>query len=105
MSAPTAKPRKVGMGFRLLTADEVTDSTQFETSFDVGPDSRPRTAITTEKGYDSHDNRAAARARGITPVIPRRENSKSRGRFSPNGSINCVRVLNRPSACSSGSNA
>jgi len=30
----------------------------------------------TDKGYDSQANRAAALARGITPVIPRRENSK-----------------------------
>jgi len=37
----------------------------------------------TDKGYDSRDNRKAARARGITPVIPRRENSKERGRFFP----------------------
>jgi transposase len=37
----------------------------------------------TDKGYDSQSNRAAARARGITPVIPRRENSKERGRFFP----------------------
>jgi hypothetical protein len=28
-------------------------------------------------------NRVAALARGITPVIPRRENSKQRGRFFP----------------------
>jgi hypothetical protein len=37
----------------------------------------------TDKGYDSQTNRAAALARGITPVIPRRENSKQRGRFFP----------------------
>jgi hypothetical protein len=37
----------------------------------------------TDKGYDSEANRVAARARGITPVIPRRENSKQRGRFFP----------------------
>ncbi len=37
----------------------------------------------TDKGYDSQSNRAAALARGITPVIPRRENSKQRGRFFP----------------------
>jgi transposase len=37
----------------------------------------------TDKGYDSQANRDAARARGITPVIPRRENSKQRGRFFP----------------------
>lgn len=37
----------------------------------------------TDKGYDSRGNRAAARVRGITPVIPRRENSKERDRFFP----------------------
>jgi transposase len=37
----------------------------------------------TDKGYDSRGNRAAARARGITPVIPRKANSKERGRFFP----------------------
>ena len=65
-----------------LTGGEASDSTQFETSLDIGPDIRPRIAI-TDKGYDSQANRAAALARGITPVIPRRENSKQRGRFFP----------------------
>ena len=37
----------------------------------------------TDKGYDSDANRVAALARGITPVIPRRGNSKQRGRFFP----------------------
>ena len=37
----------------------------------------------TDKGYDSDANRVAALARGITPVIPRRRNSKQRGRFFP----------------------
>ena len=37
----------------------------------------------TDKGYDSRTNREAAHARGITPVIPRRETSKERGRFFP----------------------
>ena len=65
-----------------LTGGEASDSTQFETSLDIGPDIRPRIAM-TDKGYDSEANRAAALARGITPVIPRRENSKQRGRFFP----------------------
>lgn len=65
-----------------LTGGEVSDSTQFETSLDIGPDMCPRIAM-TDKGYDSASNRAAARTRGITPVIPRRENSKQRGRFFP----------------------
>ena len=65
-----------------LTGGEASDSTQFETSLDIGPDIRPRVAM-TDKGYDSQTNRAAALARGITPIIPRRENSKQRGRFFP----------------------
>ena len=65
-----------------LTGGEASDSTEFETSLDIGPDIRPRVAITDE-GYDSQTNRAAALVRGITPVIPRRENSKQRGRFFP----------------------
>ncbi len=65
-----------------LTGGEASDSTQFETSPDIGPDIRPRIAI-TDKGYDSQANRAAACDRGITLVIPRRENSKQTGRFFP----------------------
>ena len=65
-----------------LTGGEVSDTTQFEISLDLGPDITPRVAI-TDKGYDSRPNREAARARGVTPVIPRRENSKERGRFFP----------------------
>src|SRR5689334_15718000 len=65
-----------------LTGGEASDSTEFETSLDIGPDIRPRIAV-ADKGYDSAANRAAALARGITPVIPRRENSKQRGRFFP----------------------
>ena len=38
--------------------------------------------IFVRTGY-SHANRAAALARGITPVIPRHDNSKERGRFFP----------------------
>ena len=65
-----------------LTGGEAGDSTEFEISLDLGPDIRPRIAV-TDKGYDSRSNRAAARQRGITPVIPRRDNSKERGRFFP----------------------
>jgi transposase len=39
--------------------------------------------VITDKGYDSRTNRATARARGITPVIPRKANSTERGRFVP----------------------
>jgi transposase len=36
-----------------------------------------RVAI-TDKGYDGRSNRAAARTRGITSMIPRKANSKQR---------------------------
>jgi transposase len=65
-----------------LTGGEVSDTTQFKTSLDLGPDITPRVAI-TDKGYDSRANRAAARARGVTPIIPRKANSKDRSRFFP----------------------
>jgi transposase len=65
-----------------LTSGQASDSTEFETSLNIGPDIHPRIAM-TDKGYDRQANRAAARARGTTPVIPRRENSKQRGRFFP----------------------
>ena len=42
-----------------LTGGEASDSTQFETSLDIGPDIRPRIAV-TDKGYDSDANRDAA---------------------------------------------
>jgi transposase, IS4 family len=48
-----------------LTPGEASDSTEFETSLDIGPDIRPRIAM-TDKGYDSHANRAAA-APGASP--------------------------------------
>ncbi len=65
-----------------LTGGEVSDSTQFETSLDIGPDIKPRAAL-TDKGYDSKANRAACRKRGIVPVIPHRANTKDRLRFFP----------------------
>jgi len=65
-----------------LTGGEVSDTTQLEISLDIGPDVRPRAAI-TDKGYDSKANRAACRARGIVPIIPYRENNKNRPKFFP----------------------
>ncbi len=65
-----------------LTGGEASDSTQFATSLDLGPDIRPRVVV-TDKGYDSQADRAAARARGVTPVIPRRENSRQSERLFP----------------------
>ena len=48
-----------------LTGGEASDSTQFETSLDIGPDIRPRIAM-TDKGYDSDANRLA-RVRVASP--------------------------------------
>jgi len=48
-----------------LTGGKAGDSTQFETSLDIGPDIRPRIAV-MDKDYDSQANRAAARARQHT---------------------------------------
>ena len=82
VQTPPARPGLQRSGVCGPTKIPASDGTQFETSLDIGPDIRPRIAM-TDKGYDSHANRAAALARGITPVIPRRENSKQRGRFFP----------------------
>ena len=65
-----------------LTANEASDSRQFETLLDIGPDVTPRGVI-TDKGYDAATNRAAARSRGIAPVIPYRSNIKDRPKFFP----------------------
>jgi transposase len=67
-----------------LTGGEVSDTTQLETSLDIGPDIKPRAAI-ADKGSDSAANRAACRRRGIVPVIPYRSNSKTRPRFVRKG--------------------
>ena len=66
-----------------LAGGKASDDIQFETSLGIGPDIHPRIAV-TDKGYISEANRDAVRARGITPVIPRRKNSKHRGRLFPN---------------------
>ena len=87
-----------------LTGGEASDSTQFETSLDIGPDIHPRIAM-TDKGYDSQANRAAALRRGTTPVIPRRENSKQKDASFRNASIGSGRASNRQLASLSGSNA
>jgi transposase len=65
-----------------LTGGEASDCTQLETSLDIGPDIKPRAAI-TDKGYDSAASRAACRRRGIIPVIPHRSNARNRPSFFP----------------------
>jgi len=47
---------------------------------DIGPDITPRAGI-ADKGYSSKANRAAARKRGIAPVIPHKANEKDQPAF------------------------
>ena len=63
-----------------LTGGEAADAPHFETLLDIGPDIQPRAAI-CDKGYASEANRAAARARGIAPVIPHKSNEKDKPKF------------------------
>lgn len=64
-----------------LTGGEAADAPHFETLLDIGPDIQPRVAI-CDKGYVSKANRAAARARGVAPVIPHKSNEKDKPKFS-----------------------
>ena len=66
----------------LLTGGEASDSRQFETLLDIGPDIAPRAAL-ADKGYDAKSNRAAARERGICPAIPYRSTTKNKPSFFP----------------------
>jgi transposase len=65
-----------------LTGGEASDSRNFETLLDIGPDINPRAAL-GDKGYDSKSNRDAARQRGICPAIPYRSNTKAVPAFFP----------------------
>jgi transposase len=65
-----------------LTGGEASDSRNFETLLDTGPDINPRAAL-GDKGYDSKSNREAARQRGICPAIPYRSNAKDMPVFFP----------------------
>jgi transposase len=47
-----------------LTGNEASDSRQFETLLDIGPEVTPR-GVVGDKGYDAHANREAARARHL----------------------------------------
>jgi DDE family transposase len=47
-----------------LTGGEASDSRNFETLLDIGPDVTPRVAL-GDKGYDSKSNREAARPTGF----------------------------------------
>lgn len=60
----------------LLTGGQAHDGPFLPPLLDIGPDTFPRAAI-ADKGYDSKVNRAAARERGVCPVIPYRKNTKN----------------------------
>lgn len=63
-----------------LTGGEKGDAPHFSILLDIGPDIAPRAAI-GDKGYASKANRAAARAKGIAPVIPYKANEKDKPAF------------------------
>ncbi|PQZ25421.1 hypothetical protein CQZ93_15105 [Ochrobactrum vermis] len=63
------------LGFE-LTGGEASDSKQFESLMDTGPQVRHR-AIIADKGYDSDVNREIARKAGAIPVIPYRSNRRN----------------------------
>ena len=87
-----------------LTGGEASDSTQFETSLDIGPNIRPRIAM-TDKGYDSEANRARhSRAASIRLSRAAKTPSSEDASFR-NASTNFVRASNRQSASSSASSA
>ena len=66
-----------------LTGGEASDSRNFETLLDIGPDINPRAAL-GDKRYDSKSNRQAARQRGICPAIRIDPTPKTCPRFSEN---------------------
>ena len=63
-----------------MTGGQVADTTRFETLLNIRPDITPRAAL-GDKGYSSKANRAAARTRGIAPVIPHKANEKNAPAF------------------------
>jgi hypothetical protein len=64
-----------------LSGAEGSDSCNFETLLDIGPDINPHAAL-GDKGYDSKSNRDAARQRAICLEIPYRKRSTRRGHES-----------------------
>ena len=66
----------------LLTGGQASDSPQFPSLLDIGPDIYPRAAL-ADKGYDSKANRQAACTHGVCPAIPYRSNVKNQPKFFP----------------------
>ena len=65
-----------------LTGGEAHDGPCFEILLDLGPGIVPR-AVITDKAYDAKANRAAARKRGVCPVIPYRSRTIAKPAFFP----------------------
>lgn len=65
-----------------LTGGEKGDAPHFEILLGLGPDIDPRAGV-ADKGYASKANRAAARRRGIIPIIPAKANEKHKPNFFP----------------------
>lgn len=65
-----------------LTGNEASDTKQFETLIEIGPEVTPR-GIIADKGYDAKANRDMARERGIVPIIPYRKNAKIANKKMP----------------------
>jgi len=61
---------------------EAGDSPHFEILLDLGPEITPRAGV-GDKGYDGQRNRAAARKRGICPVIPYKSTTRKPPGFFP----------------------
>jgi hypothetical protein len=79
--AGASRPRSTS---RLIWTDgRWRNSPQFAILLDLGPDITPRAAV-GDKGYGAKANRAAARDRGICPVIPFKASAKNRPAFFPN---------------------
>ena len=65
-----------------LIGGEASDSGNFDSVIDIGPDLNPHAAL-GDKGYDFNSNRDAACQRGICPAIPYRSNTKDVPAFFP----------------------
>ena len=65
-----------------LTGGEASDSRNFETLLDIGPDINPRAAL-GDKGYDSKFKSRRCTSRGMCPAIPYRSNTKDIPAFFP----------------------
>ncbi|WP_374710403.1 transposase [Brucella anthropi] len=77
-----------------MTGGEASDSEQFESLMETGPQVRHR-AIIPDKGYDSDVNRETARKAGAISVIPYRSNRRIFQNILPRRFIEVALVSNR----------